>query len=129
MSLNESMIKNAVLTGLGNLAVSRHIGGAPHSHRSKDAAKPACASHLVTVAALSQIGREFLFKRKSEKTGLTYLNPLFAMTYLFNYKPELAAAKTKGPDNYRSPTPTENPQSWPAIVEKANRPSYPQHEP
>jgi hypothetical protein len=44
------------------------------------------------------------------------------MTYLFKRKPELAAQKTKGPDNCRSLTPTENPQSLPSIVKKANRP-------
>lgn len=102
--------------------ISRHIGGTPHSYVSSGAAKPACASHLVTVAALSQIGREFLFKRKPAKTDLTDINPLFSMNYLFKRKPELAATKTKGPDNCRSPTSTENPQSLPAIVEKADRP-------
>lgn len=107
MSVNESIIKNAVLTGSGNLAVpcrvSRDIGGIPHSHRSKVAAKPACASHLVIAADMYHFWLEFLFKRK----------------------PELGAPKTKGPDNYRSPTPTESPQSLPAIVKKANRPQYP----
>lgn len=44
------------------------------------------------------------------------------MTYLFKRKPELVATKTKGPDNCRSPTPTENPQSLPAIVGKVDRP-------
>lgn len=77
---------------------------------------------MLTAAALSQHGREFLFKRKPGKTGLTYLNPLFSMTYLFKSKPELVAAKTKGPDNCRSSTPTESPQSLQAIVGKVDRP-------
>ena len=97
--------------------ISRHIGGTPHSYLPSGAAKSVGLSHLVTVAALTHIERKLLFKRKLEKTGLTYLNPLFSMSYLFKRKPEMAATKTKGPDKRQSLTPTENPQSLPAIVQ------------
>jgi hypothetical protein len=92
--------------------ISRHIGGTPHSYVPSGAAKPACIGHLVTVAALSQIGREILFKRKPAKTDLANLNPSFSMNYLFKRKPELAASKKNVPDNWSS-TPTENPQKPP----------------